>query len=124
VGARADVRSCPESSPKVGSNVLCVRASPTGAWIVSTAIPKRTRRRMAYYMELIHKPRVRAAVMEKWRGLKTQLIGGQGGEGLLKGGPQGRVFGRCSVGRSRSTGSSVTSLLRLPRQAPAGSSGS
>jgi len=25
---------------------------------------------MAYYMELIQKPRVRAAVMEKWRGLK------------------------------------------------------
>jgi hypothetical protein len=49
---------------------LCVRASPTGAWIVSTAIPKRTRRKMAYYMELIQKPRVRAAVMEKWRGLK------------------------------------------------------
>ena len=34
------------------------------------AIPRRTRRKMAYYMEFIEKPRVRAAVMERWRGPK------------------------------------------------------
>jgi hypothetical protein len=69
VGARADVRSCPEF-PKSWVKRPVRRASPTGAWIVSTAFPKRTPRKMAYYMELIHKPRVRAAVMEKLRGLK------------------------------------------------------